>query len=151
MRRIKEIIKLHYLIFIFAFLLNLLWEYLHEPLYITTMVHDLFGFLYMAAADGLLVLLIYWIVCLQARTFFWPSDWKKQLVLIIISGIFLSFFIEIKNMYFTSVWSYTAAMPVLPILHIGISPVLQMVITPVLVFALAGFGYKLAKNPDFKS
>ncbi len=137
MKKIKEIIKLHLIIFCLAFLLNIVWEYLHEPLYTTTMVHDLFGFLYMATADGLLVLLIYWIVCLQARTFFWLSDWKKQLILIIISGIFLSFFIEIKNMYFTSVWSYTAAMPVLPLLHVGISPVLQMVVTPLVVFSLA--------------
>ena len=137
MKKIKEVVKLHLIIFCLAFLLNILWEYLHEPLYITTMVHDLFGFLYMAAADGLLVLLIYWIVCLQARTFFWIAELKKYLVLIIVSGTFLSFFIEIKNMYFTSVWSYTAAMPLIPVLHIGVSPVLQMVVTPVLVFALA--------------
>ncbi len=125
------------IIFSFAFILNLLWEYLHEPLYVTTMTHDLFGFLYMASADGLLVLIIYWIVCLETRNFFWIANMRKHLILIVLSGIFLSFFIEIKNMYFTSVWSYTAAMPVLPILHVGLSPVLQMVVTPLLVFTLA--------------
>lgn len=137
MNRNREIVKLHIVIFSFAFLLNIIWEYLHEPLYITTMNHDIFGFLYMAVADGLLVLLIYWIVCLQARTFFWLAEMKKHLVLILVSGIFLSFFIEIKNMYFSPVWTYTSAMPLIPVLHVGISPVVQMVVTAVITFWIA--------------
>ena len=129
--------------FSFAFVLNLFWEYLHAPLYVTTMVHDFFGFLYMATVDGLLVLIIYWIVSLEARNFFWVTELKKHIILTIASGIFLSFFIEIKNMYFTSVWSYTTAMPVLPILHVGVSPVLQMVVTPLFVFFIL---YRMIKQ-----
>ncbi len=137
MKRIQKLFWIHFILFFIAFIINLIWEYLHSAFYTTIMKHDILGFLSMASADGLLVLTIYWIVCLETRDFFWFAKLRKHIVLIIVSGIFLSFFIEIKNMYFTSVWSYTATMPILPILHVGASPVFQMIITPLLTFSLA--------------
>ena len=134
MKSIKHIFVIHTLIFLFAFFLNLIWEILHTQLYISTMNHNLFGYMYMGAVDGFLVLLIYWIVCLQTQTFFWLADLKKHFILILGSAVFLSFFIEVKNVYINHVWSYTSAMPIIPFLQVGLSPVLQMIVTTLLSF-----------------
>ena len=134
MNKFQKIIAIHTMLFTSAFLLNYFWEILHTPLYVSTMNHDFFSYMYMAAVDTFLVFFIYWIVCLQARTFLWLDEFLKHSVLIIVSGIFLSFFIEVKNVYFTHVWTYTAAMPIIPFLQIGLSPVLQMIITPLVTF-----------------
>lgn len=136
MKRIQKLLLLHLFIFLFAFLLNLFWEYLHTPLYLMITNHTSFDYFYMATVDGIIVLLIYWLVCLEARTFFWLSELQKHIALILISGIFVSSFIEVKNVYFTHVWSYAAAMPIIPFLGVGLSPVLQMIVTPLVTFYL---------------
>jgi hypothetical protein len=45
-------------------------------------------------------------------------------------------------------WSYTNAMPTLPFIDVGLSPVLQFMILPTLIFMLADYLLKKSTGVD---
>ena len=60
-------------------------------------------------------------------------------------GVLLSVVIELQHVYVAHDWSYTASMPLLPFIPVGVSPVLQLLVTPLLSFAAAQAFYR--SNP----
>lgn len=90
--------------------------------------------------DGLIVMLIF---CLG-----WAArgrlDWADQpnwvaCVLMLIVGFGVAVIVEWVGFYGLNRWSYTASMPLLPGLGIGVVPVLQMLILPPLIFRMTGW------------
>jgi hypothetical protein len=132
----KELFMIHSLIFSFAFLSNLVWELIHSPLYITNIeIHSFVGALFiMCFRDALIIIFMYWIICLETRTWNWLASLQKHIILISVVGILISYAIEMKNVYFLQLWSYNQYMPIIPILHVGLTPVLQMIVTPIFTF-----------------
>jgi hypothetical protein len=56
-----------------------------------------------------------------------------------ILGFLIALFVEYKALAFGK-WAYTAAMPMVPLLHVGLSPLLQMtVLLPLSVYLVAFF------------
>lgn len=90
--------------------------------------------LVMSFRDAFLILLIYWIVSLEAKDLFWYKKLNKHLILISVLGILISYFIEMKNVYFLQIWSYKELMPIIPVLNVGLTPVAQLIFTPILTF-----------------
>lgn len=89
--------------------------------------------------DGLLVLLIFgvgWLAFGRARWFVRPGIAGFGLMLA--AGLVVAVAVEWAALYVFRRWSYTARMPLVPGLGVGIVPVLQMVILPPLVFRIAG-------------
>ncbi|MGH7207410.1 MAG: hypothetical protein ACREI2_14520, partial [Nitrospiraceae bacterium] len=87
--------------------------------------------------DGLLVLLIYAIgqVVLRRR------DWFEQpgirgYVLMLAAGLAISVSVEWVTVYVAEWWVYTARMPLVPGLVVGITPVVQMLVLPPLIFRI---------------
>jgi hypothetical protein len=65
----------------------------------------------------------------------------------LILGAAYTIFSEWLNVEIRHSWSYTAAMPVLPWLGTGLTPLLQWLIVPALALAIIGDRYRRARRP----
>ncbi len=127
-----------------AFLLNFTWEVIQIPLYkgsSFTANHIAFCALG-SLADVIMVLLLYLGFAFIFRKPFWIQDarWQKVIILILIGaiGAILS---EMRHLSLGS-WSYDDSMPIIPVVKVGISPVLQFMILPLIIYRIS-FNYSL--------
>lgn len=125
-----------------AFLSNLLWENLQAPLF--------FGYVDFArhfpvctlasAGDAALTAVFYLLIALKRRNPAWL--WKKfrvsELTLAAASGVLAAILVE-KLALAYGWWAYSPAMPLLPLLSVGLLPVLQLAVLPAANFVLARF------------
>ncbi len=123
---------------IFAFLLNYPWEFLQIPLYALapeTLPWQVIKRCSIAAVgDAIIMLASYGMVAIGAGDRWWMSKpTMRQLLGFVAVGVFITVAIE----YLASrssgtiwAWRYSSAMPVLPLVHAGLSPVLQWIILP---------------------
>jgi hypothetical protein len=65
----------------------------------------------------------------------------------IVLGAGYTIFSEWLNVEIRRSWSYTAAMPVVPFLGTGLTPLLQWLIVPGLALAMIGYRYRRAPRP----
>ena len=126
-----------------AFLLNFSWELLQMPLYDNTSFkinHVVFCTLG-SVADAIMVLLIYLGLAVMFKNAFWiyPLKWQRILLLILTGGIGATLS-EIRHLSIGN-WAYSDLMPLLPYVRVGISPVLQFMILPLLTYI---FSFKLS-------
>jgi hypothetical protein len=54
----------------------------------------------------------------------------------IAAGFFLAVLVEWVAVHILNRWEYTPSMPTLPVLHIGLVPIAQMLILPPLIFRI---------------
>lgn len=122
-----------------SFLLHLLWENLQAPLYEGYLSFRQHFWICLKASwgDFLFMLVIYVTLACLHRNPFWladrttytqPATW----VLALIIGVFLAMTFELWAVYIDHRWQYTEAMPLIPFVNIGLTPVLQMAVVPVL-------------------
>jgi hypothetical protein len=124
---------------IFALLLNFAWEILQAPLYagMADMPHAQVtrACLQATVGDAGIMLLSYGAVAFVARSRRWivaASGW--QLVLFTTIGVSITVAIEwlATHGYWIGTWSYLSAMPLVPGAGIGLAPLLQWVVLPLL-------------------
>ncbi|REG77598.1 hypothetical protein [Algoriphagus antarcticus] len=140
----KVLDKRNYKQFVFttavvAFILNFTWEIAHGPLYegfqydlghvsfcALASIADMFMVMILLFAFGLIYKNVLWIVLVR---------FNRSLVLILVGGVGAI----LAEMWHTSRgdWSYAYAMPIIPIVEVGLSPVLQFAILPLVVFVLS--------------
>jgi hypothetical protein len=65
-----------------------------------------------------------------------------------ILGAAYTIFSEWLNVEIRRTWSYTAAMPVLPFIGTGLTPLLQWLVVPGLALAVTGYRYRRARRPE---
>ena len=132
-------------IFGIGFLLNLIWENVQAPLYEGyTNFWDHFMMCFWASiVDAAVILLLYGLFSIWYKDFFWIKylNWKNGLMLMLAgAAIALGFeYWAFEN----EVWAYTERMPVVAVLEIGLSPLLQMMLLPLLTLILS---YKMLKK-----
>lgn len=85
--------------------------------------------------DGVLVGLIYF----SGRRAMGRSDWftrpgLKPYAIMVASGLLIGVWVEWVAVHRLARWTYTEAMPLIPVLEIGWVPVLQMLVLPPLIF-----------------
>jgi hypothetical protein len=124
-------------IFVVAVLINYLWELAQAPLYVG--LEDFWATLwhcFMASlGDGLLVLGIFavgWAILRQQAWFVAPGG--RGVLVMVGVGLMLSVTIEWVAVHILERWAYTAWMPRVPRLDIGLVPVVQMLVLPPLIF-----------------
>ncbi|MBI2107087.1 hypothetical protein HYT57_03815 [Candidatus Woesearchaeota archaeon] len=112
-------------IFVIGFILNLIWEYLHYPLY-----KDLSGIpsnlhLWLAAFfDAFFILTIILLISLKNSNFSWTKKPKTiDYILAIIIPLIIAIMIEIINLDLGR-WEYSFSMPT--IFGLGLSPLIQL-------------------------
>ncbi len=120
-------------IYIFAFLLNFVWEMLQMPLFALPPADTPYWpVITMCAAatvaDGFIMLIAFWTASAFARSRYWFVAAERGHVLIfLITGLAITGAIELIATEM-GVWAYSPLMPVL--FGVGMSPFLQWVIPP---------------------
>jgi hypothetical protein len=122
-----------------AFLFNLGWEITQGFLY-QGYVYDFqhISFCALASvADVFMIFLLYFGFSLIYRNFYWIQrlTFLKASLLVIAGGVG-AIFAETKHLAAGN-WVYADAMPLLPIVDVGLSPVLQFMVLPVLIYWLS--------------
>lgn len=124
-------------IFFVAAFVNAPWEVAQSGLYVGKDGGSIpwWHCAFMGLGDGVLVLVIVfigWIVHGRQEWFEHPG--LKGYVTMLISGLAISVATEWMMVYVAHRWSYTESMPLIPGLGVGITPIVQMLILPPLIF-----------------
>lgn len=131
--------KFFWRIAFFAYLFNLVWEITQGFLY-AGYVYDFphISFCALATiADVFMVFLLYFGFALIYRNFYWIQRLTfLKTSLLIIAGGAGAIFAETKHLAAGN-WAYADAMPLLPIVEVGLSPVLQFMILPLLIYQIS--------------
>ena len=119
---------------------HFVWEAAQLPLY--TLWHTgtpreiLSALFHCTGGDILITAVTLALAGTLARHFHWPSFGWRMVLTAIVLGAAYTVFSEWLNIEIRRNWSYTAAMPVLPLLGTGLTPLLQWVVVPGLAFAI---------------
>lgn len=121
------------LIFIVAFVLNVVWENLHSLLYANYMGGGITEFILLRAAlvDALIIAGI-------SLPFLFSPPLKKQNWMIIFIGLAVSVGIE-RYALSTGRWAYNALMPIIPFLAVGLTPTVQLGLLGYVSFKVAEY------------
>lgn len=127
-------------IFVVAVLFNYLWELAQSPLYVGMGSWDQVWWhcLLASLGDGLLVLLMFaagWMVLHRQDWFVSPG--VRGYAVMLATGLVMSVSIEWIAVHMVGRWAYTERMPLVLGLGVGLSPILQMLILPPLIFWVA--------------
>ncbi len=122
-----------------AFFFNVAWEILQIPLFkggLYKWDHILFCII-ASVADVIIVLLIYFGFALIFKNTFWADTLNsKRIVLLIFTGGAGAVLAEVYHLSIGT-WSYASSMPIIPVVDVGLSPVLQFMILPILIYRLS--------------
>ena len=130
-------------VMLFAFLLNYPWEFIQVPLFegMAGQPHwqAVKACTQAALGDAVIMLVAYWGVAVLRRNRAWivAPCWRDLLLLSSI-GVGITVVIELLalNGAWVTRWTYSALMPVIPGVGVGLIPVLQWIVLPPLVVAL---------------
>lgn len=132
-------------IFVVAVLFNYPWEVGQSSLYAG--MNDLGAMLWHcfppSLGDGLLVLLIYgvgWAVLQRRDWLFQPGITGHLLTLA--AGLVIGIAIELIAVHLLGRWEYTDRMPRLPLLNVGLVPVVQMIFLPPIIFRIVAIWHR---------
>lgn len=133
-----------------SFLLHLFWENLQAPLYQGySSFNQHFWICLKAAATGdmLIMLTIYAALAFHYRDFVWVANYASYShpitwILAVMIGIFLATSYEFWAVYVAHRWVY-AGMPLVPIIGVGLTPILQMIVVPLLTLSISRFSSRL--------
>lgn len=116
-----------------TFILNLVWENLQMTLYTGYAPHILWGINCLVATLGdiLIVLVMYAVVAIKSGKFNWAKNYKRADIFLFLGlGVLIAIFFE-KYALATNRYEYSSSMPVIPLIKVGLIPVLQMLILPI--------------------
>lgn len=120
-------------VFGLGWLLNIIWENLHSSLYIHYQTAEITKFILFQAAlfDGAFIALAFFLV-------FKIAALKNKLLWLVIIGLVGATLIELYALN-TNRWAYGPAMPIIPILNIGLSPLVQLALTSAIIYKIIKF------------
>lgn len=126
-------------LFVAAVPLNYLWEIAQSSLYLpASRLQDMWWHCFKASlGDGLLVAMIYGTCAILFR----EPDWYVRIRVshcstMLATGLVVGVLVEWAALR-THRWTYAATMPLVPGLQIGLVPVAQMMVLPLVVFLIA--------------
>ena len=123
-----------------AILINYVWEMAQMPLYRGMPFDELRSYLLCLKAsfgDGNITVAIYIVGLILFREPYWsdkPTFWK--VLYLVAAGGIVAVLIEILALR-DQRWVYSPSMPLLPVVGVGLSPLLQLIILPYLSFFLS--------------
>ncbi|GAA0893538.1 hypothetical protein GCM10009122_32170 [Fulvivirga kasyanovii] len=130
---------------IVAFVLNFGWEVVQGPLY-ENFEYDFehVSFCALASiADMLMVLVLLFLFGLIYNNVYWIKRLKfTRTLTLILTGFLGAILAELWHTW-RGDWSYADTMPMLPLVEVGISPVLQFSVLPLIIFVISRRALKL--------
>ena len=126
---------------VLAFLLNFAWELSHCPLY-KGCGYDFAHVTFLALAslaDAILAVLLYFGFALVYRNGMWahPLTAMRGFWLMVVGGTG-AVVSEMAHLAAGN-WAYTDGMPLIPGIGVGVTPVLQFTVLPVLIYSLSSY------------
>ena len=121
-----------------AFVLNLVWENVAAPLYngYTGPAAHFARCLVATGGDLVLTLLIYLLVAAVRRDVLWIRDAQAgDFILVAALGLATDALTEWWGLA-AGRWSYAPTMPIVPLLHVGLTPFVQLAMTTTMTVAL---------------
>lgn len=115
--------------------MNLVWEFAHLPLYTiweSAPVSDIvFAAVHCTGGDILIALSSMMLALFLAGNEAWPAAaYRRVAVLTVMLGLAYTLFSEWLNVKILAAWAYSDAMPLIPVVDIGASPILQWLVIP---------------------
>ena len=125
-----------------AVVANLAWEILQLPLYSIWMTGTarkmVFAVIHCTGGDVLIALSALTVALVFVGTKRWPAENYERVLLITLAlGIGYTIFSEWLNIVVRASWAYSELMPVVPIVRIGLAPLLQWILIPTIALSLA--------------
>ena len=126
-------------IFGVGFVLNILWENLHSVLYVQYQGGAITESILIRAtlADACILLALFALAQLFDR--------KLRLPIIVAGGLIIAALIEWYALAHGR-WAYAAGMPIIPLVHIGLTPAVQLAVTAILTY---GIMHRFIKSPEY--
>lgn len=128
-----------------AVVVNYPWERAQSRLYVLPGGTEVQWWMCATAsvADGLVVLLIFWI----GKLVIGHRDWHlrpgaRGYAVLLLSGAIISTVVEWSTIHAAHWWDYSPRMPLVPGLNIGLAPLAQMLVLPPLIFALLAWWHR---------
>ena len=126
-------------ILVIGFLVTLIWENAQGILYVDYrgFVEHFWACFVASVIDALVILLVYLVLALLYRDLYWPrrNTSVRYVVVALIGGV-LAVGFELWALA-VGEWSYAPLMPVVPGLGVGLSPLVQLMVLPVLTYHLS--------------
>ena len=121
---------------------DLAWEAAHLPLYTIwrtgTLSERVFAVVHCTGGDLLIALACLALAIVLAGEPAWPVRGHCRVAALTVGfGVAYTIFSEWLNIVVRQTWAYSDLMPVVPIIHTGLSPLLQWVLVPLLALHLA--------------
>ncbi len=136
---VAALVRMLSMLFAVAVAMNYPWELAQAPLFAG---HENFAAIWWhcfvaSLGDGVLVLLIYAVGWLAARRQNWfERPGARGYALMLVSGLTIAVAVEWVGVHVLQRWTYLPAMPLLPVIDIGIVPIVQMLVLPPLIFRI---------------
>jgi hypothetical protein len=136
-KKIRDAALTLLLIFILSFLLNYIWESVHEAFFYTKHSFKAEKYILMmlrvSTVDAFIILGIYLGVAVLWKDILWLQKMLRiQVYIACAAGLLIAALIEYWNVLLKKEWSYNLYMPT--VLGIGISPLVQLSATGLLTF-----------------
>lgn len=126
-------------VFVIAFILNLYWELAQLNLY-KNAVYDISHISFCSLgsiADAIMVTLIYLLFSMILKNEKWIENVHLyQISIMVILGAVGAVLSEKRHLSIGT-WEYSNLMPLIPILNVGLSPVLQFILLPGITYFLS--------------
>jgi len=122
---------------IFAFLLNFVWELLQMPLFENFTEYPYYEIILHCTkatfGDVLISLIAFFGACLISRSRMWIVSMNKSGVISFLAiGLIITIVFELLATGPLDRWQYGELMPMIPIIGVGISPVAQWIVLPLI-------------------
>lgn len=122
---------------IFAFLLNLPWELAQVPLFAGWPVIDHSQGIVLCAkatlGDVIIALVAFWTVALAGGRRWIIAPGPGQITGFLIAAVSITIVLERFATTVLGRWTYADAMPIVPLIGVGLSPLAQWVVIPLLI------------------
>ena len=128
------------LVTIQGFILNFAWEVVQGPLYagFSKDIQHIAICALAAVADAIMVLLLYFgFALVYNKNPFWVQKFTAlRIAVVALAGGIGAILTEMRHLSEGN-WAYAESMPIIPIVNVGLSPVLQFMVLPVLIYYLS--------------
>ena len=121
---------------IFIAIGNLIWEFLHLPLYTiwqeATLFENAYAAIHCTAGDLIIAICALMLSLLLFGNQDWPkTQFFRVLTFTVFFGVLYTVYSEWVNIEIRQSWAYSELMPVVPILETGLSPLAQWIVLPI--------------------
>lgn len=136
-------------IFAVAFLLNLVWENAQALLYqgYESFWQHFWICLPASFWDAGYITLVYAVVAFLKNDWDWfAKDRRFTIPLVIALGLLTASVVELDALL-KNKWAYSTVMPLVPIIHVGLTPFLQLAILSLVTYTVIDYGNKKIPHP----